>query len=222
MKYQNRLIHKFIAGSAAVAIASLALPLLAQQSGQPTTPPKTEHHERAPHNAASFIKKAAEGNMAEVQLGQLADQKSQNDQVKKFAQRMVQDHGQANQNLQAIAQQQKVTWPTKLYRKERREDSRLQKLNGSEFDKAYAEAMIRDHAKDVREYEAAANDIQDAALKDYVQKTLPTIRDHLKMAEQMGQAVGLPQNTISSLEQGRHHAMGAPSTSSGQQSGSSY
>ncbi len=201
-----------------IAITTLlaAGPLMAQN--QPKT---STEKEKAPHTAASFIKNAAEGNLAEVQLGQLAQQKSQNAQVKEFGQRLVQDHTQANQKLETLAKSENVTWPTQPDKRDQRLMQRFEKLSGSEFDQQFVRHAIRDHARDIAKYDHAANNLQDNALKSYAQDTLPTLREHLKLAEQLGTSLGLSKQNISSLERPLHHrGMGAPGSTSGSQQGS--
>src|SRR5438105_2218666 len=99
-----------------------------------------------------FVMEAARGGMAEVELGQLASQKAQSDQVKQFAQRMVQDHGKANDELKSLAQQKNITVPTGLDAKHKATHDRLSKLSGAQFDRAYMQDMLQDHRKDVNDF----------------------------------------------------------------------
>jgi len=93
----------------------------------------------------TFMTKAAQGGMAEVELGQLATQKGQSDDVKKFGQRMVDDHSKANDQLKSLASEKGVTLPTSLDAKDRALKDRLSKMSGAQFDKAYMQAMVKDH-----------------------------------------------------------------------------
>ncbi len=133
----------------------------------------------------SFMEKAAQGGKAEVELGQLAVQKGQSDDVKKFGQRMVDDHTKANQELQSIASQKGVTLPDKLDAKDQATKDRLSKLSGEQFDAAYINDMVRDHRKDVAEFQHESKAAKDPDLKKFVQKTTPTLEDHLKQAQQI-------------------------------------
>src|SRR5512140_2380360 len=91
-----------------------------------------------------FVKKAAVGGMAEVELGTLAKDKASSDQVKQFANRMVTDHGKANDELKTLAQNKNITLPTDLDAKHKAVRDRLSKLSGEQFDRAYMQAMLKD------------------------------------------------------------------------------
>jgi putative membrane protein len=131
-----------------------------------------------------FMDKAAQGGMAEVQLGQLATEKAQSDDVKKFGQRMVDDHSKANDQLKSLASQKSVTLPTDLNAKDKALKDRLSKLSGAQFDHAYMQAMVKDHKEDIAEFQKEANRGKDSDVKNWASQTLPTLQDHLKMAEQ--------------------------------------
>jgi putative membrane protein len=139
---------------------------------------------------ATFAKKAAQGNMAEVALGKLAQQNAQSDDVKKFGQRMVDDHGKANTELKTLAQTKNVTLPTELDAKDKALRDRLMKLSGAAFDRAYMRAMVADHVKDVNEFRMESKSGKDAEVKAWAAKTLPTLEEHLKMARSANGAVG--------------------------------
>ena len=132
-----------------------------------------------------FMKKAAEGGLAEVQLGQLATQKASSDDVKKFGQRMVDDHTKANDQLKQVAAQENITLPTEPSAKDKATKERLEKLSGAEFDRAYMKDMVTDHQKDVADFARESKTGQDAAVKNFAQQTLPTLRSHLKEAEKI-------------------------------------
>ncbi len=132
-----------------------------------------------------FMDKAAEGGKAEVELGQLATQKASSEDVKKFGQRMVDDHTRANQKLQELASQKGVTLPDKLSAKDQATKDRLEKLSGKQFDQAYMRDMVKDHTKDVNEFQKEANTAKDPDVKSFAQTTLPTLQDHLKEAKQI-------------------------------------
>lgn len=121
--------------------------------------------------------------MAEVELGRLATEKAQSDDVKKFGQRMVDDHTKANDQLKQIAAQKNVTLPSDVGSKNRAEIDRLSKLSGADFDRAYMRMMVRDHRKDVSEFQKEANSGKDSDIKNFASSTLPTLQDHLKEAQ---------------------------------------
>src|SRR5579875_627875 len=99
----------------------------------------------------SFAMKAAQGGMAEVQLGQLAAQKATNPDVKAFGQQMVDDHTKANDDLKSVAQGENITLPASLDAKDQAEYTKLQGLSGAAFDRAYVKDMVKDHEHDVKE-----------------------------------------------------------------------
>ena len=136
----------------------------------------------------TFIKKAAEGGLAEVELGKLATEKASNDQVKKFGQRMVDDHGKANDQLKDVAAQKHVDLPTELSAKDKATKGRLEKLSGEEFDRAYMRDMVKDHKADVAEFARESQSSKDPAVKNFARQTLPTLRQHLKQAEKLAPA----------------------------------
>ena len=145
---------------------------------------------------AAFAKKAAQGNMAEVALGKVAQQNAQSDDVKKFAQRMVDDHGKAEEDLEGVASKANITLPTDVNAQQKAEQQRLEKLNGAAFDRAYMAMMVKDHTKDVAEFKKEANTAgANSDLKDYAQRTYPTLEDHLTNAKAVNDA--LPKSASS-------------------------
>jgi len=136
-----------------------------------------------------FLKDAAQANETEVQLGELAKQKGMNQSVKTFGEKMVTDHSKANEELKAIASQKGATLPAKLSHGERSDIEQLQKATGKDFDQDFASRMVKDHKKDVKDFEDAAKDLKDPELKAFASKTLPTLQEHLRMAQEMETAV---------------------------------
>ncbi len=130
-----------------------------------------------------FLVKAAEGGMAEVELGRLAVSNSVNPKVKEFGQRMIDDHSRANEELKAIAQRKGDHIPTSVSAKDQATKDRLSKMSGAEFDRAYMEDMIQDHKADVSEFRDEAKSGTDPDYKAFAQKTLPTLESHLKLAQ---------------------------------------
>jgi len=130
-----------------------------------------------------FVRKAAEGGLAEVELGKLATQKASSDDVKKFGQRMVDDHTKANDQLKQLAQQKGIDLPTQPDAKDQATMKRLEKLSGEQFDKAYMQDMVKDHTKDVAEFQKESTSAKDPDVKNFASQTLPTLQDHLKTAK---------------------------------------
>jgi putative membrane protein len=131
----------------------------------------------------TFATEAAHGGLAEVQMGQLAIQKASSPQVKQFAQRMVQDHTQANQELMQLGKSENLTLPTQIDATHKSEMDRLTALSGNAFDTAYMQQMVRDHQTTVADFQKQAQSGTDAALKAFAQKQLPILQQHLQMAQ---------------------------------------
>ena len=132
----------------------------------------------------AFVMEAAKGGLAEVEMGRLAAEKASNPDVKSFGQRMVDDHSKANDELKALAQQKGIQIPTDLDAKDKATRDKLAKLSGDAFDKAYMADMVKDHKTDVNEFKKESQQAKDADIKAFAGKTLPTLEDHLKMAEE--------------------------------------
>jgi len=132
-----------------------------------------------------FMKDAADGGMAEVELGQLASSKGSSDEVKKFGQRMVDDHGKANDKLKQLAQSKNVELPNEPSAKHKATKRRLEKLSGEQFDHAYVAEMLKDHKKDVSEFERESKNAKDPDVKEFASQTLPTLQEHLKEVQKM-------------------------------------
>jgi putative membrane protein len=132
-----------------------------------------------------FVEKAAIGGMFEVKSSQVAQRMATDSNVKSFAAKMVMDHTKANQELTALARQKGWRLPTALDQKHLDMLNDLSKKQGSDFDKAYTEIQVKAHDKTVALFETAAENAQDADLKAWVKKTLPTLQEHQRMAKSM-------------------------------------
>jgi putative membrane protein len=130
-----------------------------------------------------FVAKAGMGGLMEVQAGNLALQKAANADVKAFAQRMVTDHGKANAELAQLATTKGVPLPTELAGDHKATVDHLSGLTGAEFDKMYMSHMVSDHDKDVAEFDKASTSAQDADVKGWAGRTLPTLKEHQQMAK---------------------------------------
>jgi putative membrane protein len=204
----------FKASACSVAVSAMLACLSAAAQQQSTRPPETGAPttggtQSSPKSAAGmqngqagkqadaqlargdrkFIEEAAEGGMAEVELGKLAQQKSQSTQVKEFGSRMVQDHGKANEELKELAQSKGVQLPAAPDKSHQKDMDKLSKLSGAEFDRQYAAHMLSDHKKDVSEFKKEANQAKDSDVKAFAGKTLPTLQEHLTMAQNLNESV---------------------------------
>jgi putative membrane protein len=132
---------------------------------------------------AKFVTEAANGGMAEVELGKLAKEKGQRLDVKAFGEMMVKDHSKANDELATLAQAKNITLPATLGTDEQNLKDELSKKSPGDFDKSYIEDMVKDHEKDIKLFEDASKNLKDTELKAFVDKTLPTLRNHLDHAK---------------------------------------
>lgn len=133
----------------------------------------------------TFVEDAAEAGLAEVAEGKVVVQRAQDPAVKQYAQKMVDEHGAANEALMRLAQQKGITLPSDADRRQRREIESLQKRSGADFDSAYVKAQVADHRKTVALFEKRARSGQDEDLKQWAAKTLPTLQQHLQMARDL-------------------------------------
>jgi len=137
-----------------------------------------------------FLSNAARSGMVEVQLGNMAAQKASSEDVKQFGERMATDHSQLGQKLQQLATNLGFQLPGDLKPEQQNLVSRLEKLSGKAFDREYIKEMVKDHAKDVSEFERAANQATNADIKQFASNALPTLRDHLNMAREIAGKLG--------------------------------
>lgn len=187
---------------------TLATTLLACAALQANDQDKQAGH--SGDKAEKFIKEAYQGNQLEVQMGQLAQQQAQNQEVKTLAQTLVKDHQMANQKLQPIAQQKNIQLSQTLDQKHQQHLQKLQGKSGAEFDKMFVQHAIKDHKKGISKYEKCSQEVQDQQLKAYVDEVLPKLRNHLQMAQSAARTVGVDEATIAADVETDESAVGAP------------
>jgi putative membrane protein len=132
-----------------------------------------------------FFMAAAQANLAEVNLGQMARDKATRADVKTFAERMITDHGQANEELKQLALSKGVALPAVADKDQAKSSEDLSKKVGRDFDRSYMEQMIRDHEGAVSKFQTASQNTSDPDLKAWAAKTLPTLQNHLVMSKQI-------------------------------------
>lgn len=142
-----------------------------------------------------FMEKAALDGLAEVQMGQLARDRGMSDEVKTFGSRMATDHGKANDELKSLASSKGVTLPTEVDKSHKSKMDKLAKLQGPDFDRAYMKDMVKDHKKDVDEFRKEGKKAKDADVQKWAQSTLPTLEEHLAMAEKTNDVVQRSKRT---------------------------
>lgn len=137
-----------------------------------------------------FMKEAAQRGIAEVNMGRLAERQAQEASVKDFGRRMVTDHTKVNDQLMTLAKNKGVTLRMETDAQHKAMEKELNRMKGTEFDKAYMEMMVTDHQMDVDAFEQTAKTSRDVALKRFASNNLPTLKEHLKMAQELVKKVG--------------------------------
>lgn len=134
----------------------------------------------------TFVTKAAEGGMFEVEVGKLARDKGTDQAVKDFGQKLVDDHGAANDKLKSIASNHNETLPSSLPPDKQKELDRLSKLSGAAFDRELIQSVgLKDHKTDIALFEKASRDAKSDDLRDFAKSTLPTLHQHLSTATKL-------------------------------------
>jgi putative membrane protein len=161
----------------------------AAQPGTGTRNAETRKDDKLAGGDRKFIQEAAEGGMFEVQAAQLASSKATDPAVKSFASMLVDQHSSANKELVELANSKKVELPAAPPRGMRKDVEKMGKLSGKEFDQRFVrEVGIKDHEKDIKKFQAASGKVKDPELKAWIDKTLPTLREHLAQAQKLPQA----------------------------------
>jgi putative membrane protein len=136
-----------------------------------------------------FVTKAGAAGLAEVNLGNMAVKQSNNAAIRKFGQRMVDDHRKANKELIRLANKKRYTLPATMDRKHQDLANRLARLKGDEFNRAFMTHMLDDHKEAVDLFSDESKNGKDSDLKSWAGKTLPTLKEHLKMARSLAEEV---------------------------------
>lgn len=136
-----------------------------------------------------FITRAAQGNSMEVAAGKLAVQRALDPAVKEFGQQLVTDHSANNDTLKTLAGSKQMNLPDTDSQEGHTKLGKLEGLNGTEFDKAFSQMMVKDHTADISEFQKEAKKKDaDADVKAYAEQTLPTLRHHLTLANRLSAA----------------------------------
>jgi putative membrane protein len=135
----------------------------------------------------SFLHKTLEDNLAQEQMGQLAAQKSQSDDVKQFGQKMAQIHEQLTNQLMPVAKKLGVDEPKNPSKKDRQEIEKMQALSGPEFDAAFIKAMLRDQQEDLKGFKTEADGAQDPNVQQLAKMDEPVLSQHLQVLQQLAQ-----------------------------------
>ena len=185
----TRLLHVMaVAGLVAASGAVFAQPAASAPAAAGTATATPAAKAKVSRGDRNFMITAAEDGMAEVELGKLAQQKGSSDQVKSFGGQMVTDHTKAGDELKALAGNKGVTLPTSPG-KHQKDIDKLAKKSGADFDRDYARHMVDAHKKAVSLFQKTAKSGDDADVKAFAGKTLPTLQQHLEHANTLNSAV---------------------------------
>ena len=146
-----------------------------------------ERSGQIPNPDEKFIENAVAGGRTEVQLGQLAADKATDPAVRDFGTRMVQDHQKANDELTRILSEKGITEPVPT--EETTRMSNLQNLSGADFDRTYMQDAIADHKEDIASFKNEADNGKDPEIRAWAAQTVPTLEEHLQMAEKAESAL---------------------------------
>jgi putative membrane protein len=164
--------------AAAMAALTLALPLAGAAE------------EKLSRGDQKFIQEAAQANMAEIQMGQVAQQQGASDQVRKLGEHIASDHRESQSKLGAIAGSHQVTLPAELSAQQKRELDKLSRQQGEAFDEAFVKQSISDHQKTVAMFRKAAREAKSEDVKRYASDNLPTLEEHLRRSQEGAAAEG--------------------------------
>lgn len=181
---KNQTVKKLLAvGAVAAMFSAFGVQAQTAQTAQPMNAQGATELSAADKKG---IMDMAIADMAEITTGKLALSKSQNAEVRTFAQQMIDDHGKNLSELQTLAQQKGVSLPNELDAKHKAMAAKLEKLSGEAFDKQYMQmAGLQDHKSTHAKLEKIARTATDPAVKAAAQKTIPIVEQHLKAAQQM-------------------------------------
>ena len=163
--------------------------------GQPGPPgslqgnlPGVQNNSMPSYADQSFVRKTLEDNQAQVQMGQLAAQKSSSDDVKQFGEKMAQIHEQLTSQMKPVAQKLGVSEPKQPSKKDKQAIERMQSLSGAEFDTVFIQAMMKDQQSDLKDFKSEAQSAQDPTVQQLARMDAPVLSQHLKILEQLAQS----------------------------------
>jgi putative membrane protein len=204
MKFNH--VHSILLGTAILSPGLLlaqfdptSTPASPTQPGRPQPQSSPAQQDSGPNNGdvgqvmqdKMFLRKAAEGGIAEVKLGQLAAQKGSED-VKAFGQTMVEDHTKMNLEIAQVADAMGVRLPKSMNKEDLAEYDKLNALSGNDFDMEYLSFMVKDHHQNLHEFRMEAASPTDPALHNEVVKAQSIIHDHTVMVDKLARAKGIP------------------------------
>jgi putative membrane protein len=163
-------------------------PSMNQPGNQPGMPSAEGNNSPQSYADQSFLRKTMEDDMAQEQMGQLAAQKSQSDDVKQFGQKMAQIHQQLTTQLMPVAKQLGVDQPKQPSKKDRQQIEKMQALSGADFDAAFIKAMLKDQQDDVKNFKSEAGGSQNPNVQQLAKMDEPVLNQHLQILQKIAQA----------------------------------
>jgi len=163
--------------------------------GQQPMPGATAPTGSQDYGDQSFLRKTMEDSVAQVQMGQLAAQKSSSDDVKQFGQKMAQIHEQLNNQIGPVAKQMGVDQPKNPSKKDKQEIQKMQALSGPDFDQAFLAAMLKDQQTDVKGFKDEEQSAQDPTVQKLAKLDEPVLSQHLQILEQLAKQHNVPVET---------------------------
>jgi putative membrane protein len=151
----------------------------------------------------TFAKVAARGGLAEINLGKLAMDRGSSEPVKAFGTRMAAEHTRAGDKLMEAAKEEQIGLPTDISARDQATYDRLSKLSGADFDRAYAQEMVKDHQQDLRDFQREANRGNDDVIRGFASETVPMIQQHLEQAKEMLKTVSPPSSPVTTRTSSR-------------------
>jgi putative membrane protein len=139
---------------------------------------------------SSFLERAAQDNIAEMELAEIAEERAASEDVKYYAKMLKGAHEVANERLQDIAEQQNVELPDEPNEQQKKTAEKLSSLEGEQFDRQYLQTMIEEHKKAIELFEQQAQSGETPEVQKYAKQTLPGLQAHLEMAQQIEQQIG--------------------------------
>jgi len=150
----------------------------------------SQTHRANPGNTdETFVRSAAEASMSQVDLGKVAEQRAQNPEVKKFAQLMVEEHSKLTEQLKQLGMSEGINLPTSVSRTDADAHRHLATLSGASFDKNYVQQLTSELERENAEFKRGASTATKTNLKDFAERTLPTIESELQQAKQLSSRV---------------------------------
>jgi putative membrane protein len=163
--------------------------------GQPNGPgnstdnlPGAQANSMPSYTDQAFVRKTLEDNQAQVQMGQLAAQKSSSADVKQFGEKMAQIHEQLSAQMKPVAQKLGVSEPKEPSKKEKQEIEQMQALSGADFDAAFIKAMMKEQQSDLKDFKSEAQSAQDPTVQRLAKLDAPVLSQHLQILEQLALA----------------------------------